>query len=344
MASLPIGLDRAMMSLIRGARQRRMSWPAMVERARTCGILPLFLDVAARGGAENCGASPRELAALVASERISQTARCALWRYTLRAVQTCLDGMPCIVLKGLPCGARLMGDAARRESNDVDVWIEQARCREATQALSDAGFRCAVEPHWWATNQMLLVHPVLAPVEIHWLPAPPPFVAPSFDEAYARAAFDDSTGCRVPGDADLWVFLLLHALQHYFALKTTCDLIAASEVLEIHGVDLDGAAARYGLGRLSRHVRRAARGFDGHPAWETRVMKSALRAMFEGKAPTGRLILGEDSKALAALGVAMRVGEMALLDGWRYPLRAATQALWKGPHRLGALVSRWHDP
>ena len=75
--------------------------------------------------------------------------------------------IPFILLKGAPMGQAIFGSARARSTTDIDVWIPRAYRSRTRQLLATIGYRRLESPHIWATNQEIVYHDVLAPIEIH---------------------------------------------------------------------------------------------------------------------------------------------------------------------------------
>ena len=80
----------------------------------------------------------------------------------------------------------IFGSARARSTTDIDVWIPRAYRSRTRQLLATIGYRRLESPHIWATNQEIVYHDVLAPIEIHWRLALPALGAPDFGGAYVR--------------------------------------------------------------------------------------------------------------------------------------------------------------
>ena len=302
-------------------------------------VLPLLLHAVDHGvlSASEIGMEPEDLCSRAARVRSAQAARVALW--TATAARVLPRVRECIVLKGAPLGARLAGDPLARQTGDLDLWLPTECVSDAVAALGKIGYGVAVPVREWATNQIMLVHPTLFPVELHWALAPPPWRAPAYRDAAVRAQTLDWRGIpmRVLGDADLCVHLILHAHQHYFALKTCLDTALATGVIAA-----DGALLRsLGLCRLDRLVHAMACAFDGgEPASRCEAaVRAAWRMWLRGMlcdTRRGNLVFGQDSAVAAATGVLLRAASMVLLDDGR--VCAAARVILGGPHRLGAFL------
>ena len=332
--------------LIENARSSGATGVHILRRARLCGIEPNVFRAVSEGEVtpEMLGLSEALCEKKLKKFRLEQTARIAHWQSTAFCV---LDAIAsdCIVLKGVPLGIRLTGSALWRSTSDIDIWVHPSEREHAVKKLEDTGYRIAVEPRMWSTNQVLLVHDVLAPVEIHWRLAPEPWPAPEFDEAFARRGAATIKGREIPVlcDDDLWIHLLLHAHEHYFALKTFLDLELALSVMTPNEAAVDVC----GLSRLSHVLETMVHAYtdpyrvglwsgDGMievaaHRWFDRILASSRR---------GELVFGEDSSVIGALGVILRAASMALLDGKTRPVKAASQILLCGPHRVGRFVAK----
>ena len=332
--------------MLENARKRGFDAAHMLQRARDCQIDAVLWGALAQNAIspQDLGLSDDKCQADLLLFRMQQTARISLWQRTLACVVPALDdgGIDCIVLKGPPLGIRLMGSELWRNTSDLDVWIKRDNLEKAAQILENLGYRCGIDPHLWATNQILYTHDSLVPVELHWSLAPSPWKSPSFDEAIKRAQTQDfrHIPIKVLSDGDLYCHLLLHAHQHYFAPKTLIDLCAGIRTLSIDTQLLK----KYGVLRMDRCVRSALSAFGDTPKSSicTNAMSAILRLYLKdmlADARGGDLIFGGDSLISAAAGVGIRAFSMGLLDGCLYPIKSAADVILFGPHRLGKLMA-----
>ena len=334
--------------MIENARARGFSADHILRRACDCQIDAVLWGAMAKDAIppHEIGLPEDRFHADLLTFKMTQTARIGLWQRTLASVVPALnkDGINCIVLKGPSLGIRLMDSEMWRNTSDLDLWIDRGKLEKAAQILEDHGYRCGIEPHLWATNQILYMHATLVPVELHWSLAPSPWKSPSFDEALSRAqtqVFRDIP-IKTLADGDLYCHLLLHAHQHYFAPKTLVDLCAAIEKLNIDKKVLEEC----GLLRMNRCVRSALSAFgDVQPfgicqCTLASVIRRYLKDML-GSACGGGLIFGGETKLGAAFGVGVRALSMGLLDGYIYPAKAAADVILFGPHRLGKIMAEF---
>lgn len=321
--------------LVRYAATHGVPADTILARARTCSILP-YLYAAVRHdeiSSDDIGIAKDALDKKILAFRIEQTAKLGYWHYSLDELVRAL-GTEHIVLKGAPLGQRLMDDEIWRNTSDIDLWVPLHKREEALANCQKLGYRVAVEPHLWATNQVILTHEKLAPVEIHWALAPAPWISPSFEAAYARSQIVTSPrgqAMRVLGDEDLYVHLLLHAHQHYFALKTLCDLAASLDKLDTPDPLLKACHLQK-LDRFARGLIQAILSDNCSPkayvarAWFDPLLTETHR---------GSMIFAEGSERFAPVGVALRAASMCLLDGPAVAADAAMQVVFCGPHVIG---------
>lgn len=332
--------------MLENAHKRGFDAAHMLQRARDCQIDAVLWGALAQNAIspQDLGLSEDKCQADLLLFRMQQTARISLWQRTLACVVPALEegGSDCIVLKGPPLGIRLMDSEMWRNTSDLDVWIKRDNLEKSAQILEKLGYRCGIEPHLWATNQILYTHDSLVPVELHWSLAPSPWKSPSFDEAMERVQTQEfrHTLIKVLSDGDLYCHLLLHAHQHYFAPKTLIDLCAGIGNLNIDTQLLD----KYGLLRMDRCVRGALSAFGDAP--QSGMCTNAMSAIIRGylkdmlaDARSGGLIFGGDSFISTVAGVGIRALSMGLLDGCIYPIKAAADVMLFGPHRLGKVMA-----
>ena len=332
--------------MIENARARGFDAAHMLQRARDCQIDAVLWGALAQNAIkpEEIGLSEDRFGADLLAFKMTQTARIGLWLRTLASVVPALNecDIDCIVLKGPSLGIRLMDSEMWRNTSDLDLWIKRDELEKAAQILENLGYRCGIEPHLWATNQIIYTHASLVPVELHWSLAPSPWKSPSFDEALKRAQIQQFRGVPIKtlSDSDLYCHLLLHAHQHYFAPKTLLDLCAGIEKLSIDERILKDC----GLLRMDRGVRSALSAFGN--VQPSGICQSALQSIIcrylkdmLADARGGGLIFGGETKPGAAFGVGVRALSMGLLDGCVYPIQAAADVILFGPHRLGRIMA-----
>lgn len=329
--------------LIIFARNSGLSPEQILDRIKLCS-----LDSALWGSLENgliqsqdIQIPEQEISERIKSFKLTQTARSSLWVSSLRKCIESLDEIPFLLLKGLPLSQIWHGSELWRSTNDLDIWVPRDSWKPAVKKLEKIGYSCRIEPHLWATNQILLNHPVLAPVEIHWKLIPSPWLTPGFEYAFKRSRIFPihDLNVRIPGDGDLFLHLILHAHQHYFAPRTLADICGALERLEPDTVLLDA----YGILGLYEKLRSLltpiCQGNSPKPACiQENLLHMLSTRMFCGKMLDG-IMLGDNSAFQAVVGTLMRSLSMGLLDGAAYQLRAGSTVLFYGPHRLGAWLS-----
>lgn len=327
MSALPL-----IQCMLEQAYRHKIPPEMLLSRARACGVDALLWHAVTHEmiDAERYGLTQAMREAFM----LEQTARLAIWR---RSVQKALQtlSMPSILLKGAPLGERLMGDSIWRMTHDIDLWISKDQVETAETELAQAGWHRAQEPHLWATNQILLEHEVLAPIELHWSMAPRPWQTPSFEKAMQTAepyAILD-VQAHILSEDDLWLHLLVHAHQHYFALKTVLDLMEAHDKLQIHPEHLKP----YHLGRLHAFVTLLIQAASQPETYS--ISGQMIKCWFGNllsHTQRGELVFGADSRLMAAAGVVLRAFSMGLMDGLKMPVLSALDVIFAGPHRIGA--------
>ena len=329
-------------ALVVHARKNGVPPDVIFERAEKCGILPYLMFALNRGDIDHdmCGLTESEFNERIAEFRAMQTARVMLWKTTFVRVTQVID-CPFILLKGAPLGAVLTGDARWRATSDVDLWLPDFEtANAAVKRLESIGYRLEPDNRIYAKNQFLLMHSMLVPVEIHWKLVPPPWQAPSFMNALARHATFSWQGLDIPvlGNDDLAVHLVLHAHQHFFALKTVLDFALAQNVLDVN----PRVWRKFRISGIHRLLEDMVWAFcpTELPVSDLAVCKLAS-IWFEGMlgdSHRGELVFGRDSSVIAALGVVIRALSMIAMDGSVYPAMAAGHVLFKGPHRIGYAI------
>ncbi len=328
-------------ALVENARALGADKAQILQRAEKCGILPVLMHALDKRVLlpQTIEMTEDELKRELQRFKMQQTARIMMWQKTAVKVLGVLD-MPCIVLKGVPLGERLAGNALWRSTSDVDLWIAQKNVSNAKNLLMQIGYRIGEEPREWATNQVLLVHDVLAPVELHWALVPPPWSATDFDDAYARSEGYSFHGLkmRILSNSDLAIHLLLHAHQHFFAVKTLLDYCEGEDVCLANRKSFE----RYHLIKLSNIIQMMSNAFTNaevHTIQEKLIQRGTEKwfSPVLTKTQRGELVFGTDSIVSASLGVIVRASSMGMLDGIMNGFQAGMRVILLGPHRLGAL-------
>ena len=304
-----------------------------MERARACGVEPYLMHEIANNRIAARDLDLHDLDARLAAFRTTQMARQMLWKKSLQDALKTLE-MPVIVLKGMPLGKKLTGSFLWRETTDIDLWIAPSQRERAIERLKSIGYEIAEEPRLWATNQILLAHPARIPIELHWNLAPPPWKMPSFDQALETSEKNEDLGVSINllDDATQYLHLMVHAHQHYFALKSIMDFSLACKALK-RDPEL---ITKYGLNRLETLLKLICEKDYLNPEcnfahtcvhlWYDNILSSHAR---------GELVFGRDSRWEAALGVIARALSMGLLDGIAYPVEGFLRVVFAGPHRIG---------
>ena len=305
----------------------------ILKRSQACGIEPFVMQAIDEGQICDRDLGLDDLDARLAAFKTTQMARLMLWKKSLHDALNALN-MPVIVLKGMPLAKRLMGNYLWRETTDIDLWIAPSLRERATEQLKNMGYEIAEEPRLWATNQILLTHPTRIPIELHWNLAPPPWKMPSFEQALETAVKNEDLGFTIHllDDATQYLHLMVHAHQHYFALKSVIDFSLASKTLKRDPKIIK----KYGLNRLETLLELICQNEYFIPEcnlahtcvhlWYDNILSSHSR---------GELVFGRDSRWKAALGVFLRALSMGLLDGIAYPAEGFLRVVLAGPHRIG---------
>ena len=329
-----------MHKLVRSAATHGASADQILARAKACSIHPYLYAAIKQGtvSSADLGIDRARLDKQMLAFLIDQTAKIGLYHHTLKILTESL-GDAHIVLKGALLGQILMGDERWRDTSDIDIWVSPEHRDDAVMRCQKLGYQVALEPHLWATNQIYLSHDRLIPVEIHWALAPAPWITPSFEEAFARSRIVKSSrglDVRILGDDDLYVHLLVHAHQHYFAIKTLCDLAAASDKLAIPQALLE-TCHLHRLERFANAVMRDITTDTNTPS--ARLVRLWFDTMLTDS-HRGTMIFAEGSDHWAPIGVAIRAASMLLMDNPSVALDAASQVILCGPHSIGRICHK----
>lgn len=260
------------------ALERVDDWNAVARQAARNRVVSLLLR-----GLRRSGTAIPEAEAALGPLRAAANARGLAQLAGMRAAVDCLDeqGIPSLVLKGLPLGARLFGSPLAKECHDIDLLVPPSHTGEAVEALLSNGWERRA-PSFEPTPardrffEKYVCNRVLSgpggTLELHHRLTSNPFVLPaSFAEldAGAVAVEAGNSSFRVLGDTDLFLYLCVHGEMHRWSrLKWLCDTAAMFAALGKDGfaevVDLSrrrglaaepvfGAALR--LCRDSLHVK-----------------------------------------------------------------------------------------
>lgn len=260
--------------------------------------------------------------------------------------------VPCVLLKGALWGEQFYSHSQYRESSDIDLLLRVNDMPLVEKHLESLGYHRVDGSRDWASNQHAFFHEGgRAPVELHWQLAPPPLPQPPIDLCLELSTphplypkFLSLAGHYV------YLHMILHAMQHWGALKPILDLIAFWD----SGVDdwekLHEFAKSYHLEKGSLFfalvVSLIAR--RPHPlSCQNHVLYALAKryvqrfeAVLVQSSPwreNTRLVWGEDSHAQAAKGVLERSFSMFLIDDRRQACQAFSRVLLDGPHFIGRL-------
>lgn len=177
----------------------------------------------------------------------------------LRLATDCLDrqGIPSIVLKGLPLSQRLFGNPLARDCFDIDLLIPPDAVQAAQQALTNRGWRLH-KPSFQPTparnrayNRFVkdrLLAGVGGALELHHRLTNNPFLLDApFDTLRARAELAEigASTFTVLADADLLVYLAVHGQLHRFSrLKWLCDIAALLVSTDLEALEVAVARCR----------------------------------------------------------------------------------------------------
>lgn len=210
-------------------------WPALARLARRHRVGPLV----SRAVRAIDGPAAAEAALAPLRER---AIRHGLGQLSdLRQATDSLDaaGVPSLVLKGLPLGARLYGTPLARHGYDIDLLVEPDAVHDAERALTQGGWRL-LKPSFRPTPARLRCYDRFAkdrlfagpngPLELHHRLVNNPALLPlEFDRLRQCAVQTEVGGHRFAAlaDGDLLVYLAVHGQLHGWSrLKWLCDFAA----------------------------------------------------------------------------------------------------------------------
>jgi hypothetical protein len=190
------------------------SWPEVLDLARRERCAPLAW---LRSAAEIRRASPAEVAQAWRAEAMAAVSLADFWRDLTLDTITALRGanVEATVLKGLPLGSRLYGDAAARPCSDLDLYVSAAERGAAHEALIASGWRWQAGRAPRESGYRMERRGRLAVLELHsallddGLVSHLPFEAP--EQALGVGA---SEPIPAHDDAQLPAFLAAHLAKH----------------------------------------------------------------------------------------------------------------------------------
>jgi hypothetical protein len=205
-----------------GAGGENLDWKYLVWAAERLGVLPLLGEALARGG------PPRAASVDVRcqKERLRGALRALVAERVLEEIDAGFrsEGIPFMILKGLPLAQELYGEPALRSMDDVDVLVPSAMRQQALLALQRIGFRPPpgslslrfyLRHHFHA---MLIREPLRGlPVELHW-DTQPFFSLSRIPEAEfwkrPRIRRVGPVDVSVPGREQEFLYLVQHLSRH----------------------------------------------------------------------------------------------------------------------------------
>ena len=252
------------------------------------------------------------------------------------------QGIPALVLKGLPLGQRLYGDPFAKSSIDIDLLVPGDAFAAAGRTLRDLGWRrvcpdfreTPARRRWYDSVQK--EHVYTGPggtVELHRrllgnrFLFDPPFA--SLDARAVTVGIGQSS-FRTLGDVDLWLYLACHGSVHCWQrLKWLCDFAALIRIVDEQAVKEGAARAR--RDRL-----------DSFVALALLLCRQALQVetpscttVSEENRPVTRLVAGLSRRAWTprsgvgqvVRSAGMRVGRVFMGGGITYSLHEARSLL-----------------
>ena len=344
MSHYPVSVIHYLKILLNLAQTHRMSGESFVSQCKSWKIDGILWGAVESGWIQSTdlGISESEVVLSLKKYKLQQTAKVLYWFASLKKVLEAIGDIPSILLKGLPLSEMWYGSCLWRDTSDIDLWVPCHLRAEALKRLKDVGYSVTVEPHLWATNQILLECSNSVPVEIHWRMTQPPLRTPSFNHAFKRSEIYTYQDIAVPvlSDADMYIQLMSHALMHEFEPRTQLDLCACFDCFK---PDIDLLKA-FGLYRYYGALERFVWAYKEHDeitkdcilnhhlyrAFSDRLLNRFFK--FSNHRDTNLMLFGSD----AVCGQAKRALLMLLLDDDIDRLRAFVSVIFFGPHPLGA--------
>ena len=218
----------------RAALERVVDWKSAAALADHHGVASLLLSSARTVPAAST-AAVAALTALRQRTNIRGLRQLAGLRQATELLAS--NGIPALVLKGLPLSVRLYGTPLARDCIDIDLLVPPDTVAHAARVLSRGGWQL-LKPSFRSTPARDRCHDrfvkdrvFLGPggiLELHHRLFSNPFLLQApFDSLYANAAHVDLNGCPFAalGDDDLLVYLAVHGQLHRWnRLKWLCDL------------------------------------------------------------------------------------------------------------------------
>ena len=227
---------------------RVADWDALGDLAKRHHVSSLLL----LGIPAASAARGQRAAAALSGPRRKSITRGLRQLATLSRVTDLLDGngIPSLVLKGLPLSARLFGTPLARHCVDIDLLVSPAAVPAAERVLIGEGWRL-LKPSFPPTpertrNYDRFVKDRLfvgagAPLELHHrLFNNPLLLDRAFDTLVANAATVQTGDRRFAtlGDDDLLLYLAVHGQMHRWSrLKWLCDVAALLKTIDDHRLD-----------------------------------------------------------------------------------------------------------
>jgi hypothetical protein len=159
---------------------------------------------------------------LISRVRDQSAQNCRAVSDLVRIVQ-CLDaaGIQCLALKGPALGQFLYSNLSARAFTDLDLLMDKAAIRPATQLLENLGYRLASgrldDPD---DKDLLFVSPGSGlAVELHWALHPPTYANPCPDDLWSRSVTVSLAGVPVRSlhPDDLVLYLSIHGTRHLWS-------------------------------------------------------------------------------------------------------------------------------
>ena len=221
------------------ALSRIADWNAVAALARRHRVAPLLLQGMRARTADLLSASGIEPGLERARDRTVRDGFAQLAALKRATDLLTADGIPCLVLKGLPLGQRSCGDPLLRHQRDIDLLVSPRKFPAAERVLLENGWR-RVEPkfretparnRWYARFRH--EHKLAGPgglLELHRRLSYNPFYFDAPFESLHAGSVPVEIGAdtfRALGEDDEIVYLMCHGARHYWKrLKWLYDVAA----------------------------------------------------------------------------------------------------------------------
>jgi Uncharacterised nucleotidyltransferase len=228
----------------------------LVDQCNGQGMLPLLsraLDVAGPM------VLPPELLAGIREKAARKTLRSLIMAAELTHLMQSFEnaGVAAIAFKGPTLGYLAYGDAALRDSADLDIYIPRQQLRTALTLLAADGYDQnspgVTTSLPGACEVALRRRNPECEIDLHWQFSPPYFVQFDGARAIERSVIVKASGlvARTLCPEDLLIYLCIHAARECWTFRSICDLGA---LLWNQAIDWDDLLRETGRARCWRMV------------------------------------------------------------------------------------------